>query len=1517
MANTANLAQPQTFINYISQRKKIIVNDHNQPSQLLIQTDYYLNDTLYFKVINVNNQIVELDSNTTYQLYGTYIDAKKQVHILFYTLGVTPRDNTLEFLVNTYTSQYLAYVKSNRTPIEISIVAKQTVGSGTKSYMVLRDSALANPRGYIEGQAPTDIVYQNVFNANVPVTGSFGAGTNLDLAQDLEGQDVGSFAFGDTLTTSNANQFVIGYNNTPDATKAFIVANSGNIFTVDYEGNVEAGDLNVGAISATSITVSGEDFNQVIDDKVEYLSTAFDDKLSTTENWVNETFQPISTALENYNELTASINDLSTATDEKFTVTSGWVNSTFETSANAAAAYNALEQDISDLSTAADGKFELKTDATEKFETLTGQTNYLSGQIDATNLVVNQVTNTLASKADKSALDELSGQVQAIPVVTKVSDLEQDIPYLSAITSADMPTGYATEQWVLDKHYITSAEAPSTVYTAGFGLKLEEGEFSLTGTVLSGSDHITIENNQIKLVGDVGKTYTGASGIIVDDTIIGISATIPTTVAELSDASDYALKTDVPSNSDISGIASAVTTGIVTKEYVNALGIDGTTYTAGDGLGLDQTEGKHEFYLTAQIPTVETLSAEMIEATSATIRTGLATTDDIPTTVEELTDSSNYALKTDIPSDYTTSAQVSSIVENYGYQTAAQVSAIASGYAGTDVDYTTVFNMLSSGDTDTLVISKDDQNEKIVFTAAGGGGGGGTQLYHGTAIGGIDVNNVDYTISISANYLSANALEGYAEQSWVEEHFLSSIPDTYALKTDIPTDAEITGLAKDYVDSLNISTTYATKNELSSKANTADLTAYQLKSQVVTYTAGNGLKLQNNEFSLTATIPSIEGLATVEQVSTASSTLTAQTNYLSGVIDNLPAPTAYTAGSGLELVGTEFKLTAEIPSIEGLATEQYVQQQVSGKADKSDLEYVSGIVDTKANSSALSDYALESDLQIVSAAISESTISAVSQLANDSQFITLASIPEIPSIEGLASESYVTGKINDLSAVISTDYALKSEIPTVPTNVGDFTNNVGYLTAVPSEYITQSELSAEGFLKEVPDTYATKQWVEDKNYLTGVDLSNYATTGYVTGYCSAFITAEDIPAQTEYTAGEGLKLQNNEFSLTAAIPSVEGLVSASQVSGIVKDMSAAIVDGYATESFVTSQGYITGIEGNALLSDVTSAIEGISATISSDYALKTDLPVELSGSDTITISDNEISLTDASNYVKAGDNVSRLTNDADYISSIALWFDGESDAQNVTDIFFTSDFTWNSGDLGINAQGIIAANEIATESYVDAAIPVLSSSISSYLSAGDNINLSVDANGVVTISGTAGGGGTVNVDTICGMLSSANDNLTIAKQDNLILFTATGGGGGGSILTGVSELTNDVGFITNEDLTNKQRVSDPTPAVTIIDYNPAYEIFKTTYTVSDGAIELSAVTDTSGLLTNGDVATFEEWITTASDCTATVATGINLIGEIPDLTSGNYHVFVRRLVKTGNTVTQYVSFAYEAPIPTV
>ena len=157
---------------------------------------------------------------------------------------------------------------------------------------------------------------------------------------------------------------------------------------------------------------------------------------------------------------------------------------------------------------------------------------------------------------------------------------------------------------------------------------------------------------------------------------------------------------------------------------------------------------------------------------------------------------------------------------------------------------------------------------------------------------------------------------------------------------------------------------------------------------------------------------------------------------------------------------------------------------------------------------------------------------------------------EIPSLSGYATEQWVEDK-HYITGVDLSNYALKSEIPVVPTSNTAFTNDAGYLTEHQSlsGYATEAFVSAYTYDKETidekvagggtfdPTQYynktatdalldekldataytptdlsnyytkaetnnqissstadmATQTWVTNQHYITGVDLSNYAT----------------------------------------------------------------------------------------------------------------------------------------------------------------------------------------------------------------------------------------------------------------------------------------------------------------------------------------------------------------------------------------------------------------------------------------
>ena len=215
---------------------------------------------------------------------------------------------------------------------------------------------------------------------------------------------------------------------------------------------------------------------------------------------------------------------------------------------------------------------------------------------------------------------------------------------------------------------------------------------------------------------------------------------------------------------------------------------------------------------------------------------------------------------------------------------------------------------------------------------------------------------------------------------------------------------------------------------------------------------------------------------------------------------------------------------------------------------------------------------------------------------------------EIPSLSGYATEQWVLDK-HYISGVDLSDYALKSEIPTVPTSNTAFTNDAGYLTEHQSlsGYVTDAEMSAFTYDKatidekvaqggtfdptqyynktatnalldekldvtaytptdlsnyynkqevnnivesakteveaEIPSLsgYATEQWVEDQHYITGVDLSNYATKAEI----------PVVPtSNTAFTNDAGYLTEHQSLSAYSTTSEVNTLINQS-VSGKV------------------------------------------------------------------------------------------------------------------------------------------------------------------------------------------------------------------------------------------------------------------------------------------------------------------------------------------------------------------------------
>ena len=139
--------------------------------------------------------------------------------------------------------------------------------------------------------------------------------------------------------------------------------------------------------------------------------------------------------------------------------------------------------------------------------------------------------------------------------------------------------------------------------------------------------------------------------------------------------------------------------------------------------------------------------------------------------------------------------------------------------------------------------------------------------------------------------------------------------------------------------------------------------------------------------------------------------------------------------------------------------------------------------------------------------------SKTSDLVNDSGFLT-----QIPDEYVTETELEAKGYLTEHQSLA--DYAKKSEIPDVS----------GFLTSIPDEYVTESELDAKGYLTQHQSLaeYAKKSELFSKDYN---DLTNKPTIPSVEGLASTQYVDEKVSTkQDTLTAGSNITIENGVIS---------------------------------------------------------------------------------------------------------------------------------------------------------------------------------------------------------------------------------------------------------------------------------------------------------------------------------------------------------------------------------------------------
>lgn len=156
-------------------------------------------------------------------------------------------------------------------------------------------------------------------------------------------------------------------------------------------------------------------------------------------------------------------------------------------------------------------------------------------------------------------------------------------------------------------------------------------------------------------------------------------------------------------------------------------------------------------------------------------------------------------------------------------------------------------------------------------------------------------------------------------------------------------------------------------------------------------------------------------------------------------------------------------------------------------------------------------------------------------------------------LTGYATETYVQEQIDAIPEPDLSDYALKTDIPG---KVSAFTNDVGYLTSIPDEYVTEAELESKGYLTEHQDlsAYALKTEIPSiEGLATETYVDNAVAKVDVSDQLVDYAKSADVYTKTEVdnkTDALSSSISTNATNISSLSTTVGGLQS--EINGIDK-----------------------------------------------------------------------------------------------------------------------------------------------------------------------------------------------------------------------------------------------------------------------------------------------------------------------------------------------------------------------------
>ena len=356
-------------------------------------------------------------------------------------------------------------------------------------------------------------------------------------------------------------------------------------------------------------------------------------------------------------------------------------------------------------------------------------------------------------------------------------------------------------------------------------------------------------------------------------------------------------------------------------------------------------------------------------------------------------------------------------------------------------------------------------------------------------------------------------------------------------------------------------------------------------------------------------------------------------------------PSEYITESELDAKGyltehqdlSEYAKKSEVPSIEGLATEDFVKSEIAkaelagGEITEDDLnkllsnyynksEVESLIPDTsKFITEVPSEYITETELDEKGYLTEHQSLEGYAKLTDIPDVSNFATKDEIPSINGLATEQFVKDEI------------AKIEYPSL------------------DGYATEVWVNEQGFIKEIPSEYITETELSEKSYITDASLNDYAKVDSIPTKTSQLTNDSNFLTEHQDISGKADKSDLNGLASTEYVDQAIANIPETDVSNLATKEELQTVEQKIPTNYITSipEEYITEdeldseLEGYATEKFVTDAINNIQHpdTDLSNYYTKTQ---------------TDAAISEAVDGIKIPSRTSELTNDSGFITNSDL-----------------------------------------------------------------------------------------------------------------------------------------------------------------------------------------------------------------------------------------------------------------------